>query len=101
MNGGCGCGGAAPAGSAGPQAILPLRGVLSPLISASPASLPTGPSIAVTRSPSLAATPEAQSAALAQVFAGQTGAQPAAAKKSNTGTWVVIGAVGAALAMFL
>lgn len=101
MNGGCGCGGANPAGSAGPQAILPLNGVLSPLISGRMPTDRIAPGAQIANVPGLAATPEAQEAAQAQVFSGQTGTAPTTAKKSNTSLWVILGVVAAGLVTVL
>lgn len=95
----CGCAGIGTAGAGEPaQALLPLNGVLSPLLRGAIASAPVAGSIQVS-APSLAATPEAQQAAQAQVFAGQTATRNTPpAKKSSTTQWVLIaGAIGAAL----
>lgn len=102
MNAGCGCAGAGIA-NAPAQALLPLNASLSPLTQMRViAAAPVGASVQVAQGGALPATPEAQEAAQAQVFAGQTGgASTPAAKKSSTSTWVVLGALAAAAAAFL
>ena len=96
MNG-CRCGGAnAAIAGAGPQAILPLNGILSPQLAGAVAKAPIGESVQVAGTPSLAATPETQQAAQAEIFAGQTGsATSKPASKTRGKTWLVIAGVAA------
>lgn len=97
MTNGCGCSNAATA-SAGGQAVLPLTGILSPLIAGARATMPVGRSAEVA-APTLAATPEMQEAAQSEVFAGQVaGASTKPAAKTSGMTWVLI--AGAAAAAF-
>lgn len=98
MMNGCGCGGTNVAiAGAGPQAVLPLNGILSPQLAGAVAKAPIGESVQIASTPSLAATPETQQSAQEEIFAGQTGSTASKpASKTSGKNWIVIAGVAAA-----